>query len=81
MTCFCPHLPHDLPPFGQRRSRGLSSSSPAPAHLVVVDGNVQVGGHAPLDPGGHGAAGTEAHVGHPEFGGRWRVGGVWEGTG
>lgn len=50
--------------------------APAPAHLVVVDGNIQVSGRAPLEPGGHDASGTKAQIGHSELGGSRRIGGV-----
>lgn len=45
----------------------------------MVDGNIQVGRHAPLEPGRHCPAWAKGHVGHPQTGGRRGTGGVCEG--
>lgn len=72
-----PHLSDDFPPLGQGRSRGLSSRSPAPTDLVVVDRDVQVSRHTPVEPGRNRPARSKTHVGHSQLSGSWRVGRIW----
>lgn len=71
------HLSDRLPPLGQGWGGRMSNCSPAPTDLVVVDGNIQVRRHAPLNPGSHCAPRTKAHICYSQLSGSRRIGGIW----